>query len=52
MCYSMEHNAFPLVFAASWNEQGEGHYLEPDGRHGFAWLEAVRDVKLHVLSGC
>jgi len=32
-----------LVFVASLNEWSEGHYLEPDTRFGFGWVEAVRD---------
>lgn len=31
----------PMVFVASLNEWSEGHYLEPDERHGTGWLEAV-----------
>lgn len=32
-----------LVFVSSLNEWSEGHYLEPDTRFGFGWIEAVRD---------
>ncbi|MCA8972900.1 MAG: glycoside hydrolase family 99-like domain-containing protein, partial [Planctomycetes bacterium] len=32
----------PLVMIASLNEWSEGHYLEPDERFGYGWLEAVR----------
>lgn len=34
--------ADPLTFIASMNEWSEGHYIEPDQRFGYGWLEAVR----------
>lgn len=37
----------PMLLISSWNEWSEGHYLEPDKKNGFAWLEAVRTAREH-----
>ena len=43
--YTMKHNSTPLTFVASLNEWSEGHYLEPDRKHGFDWFQAVVEAR-------
>lgn len=35
----------PLVFLKSWNEWGEGNYMEPDTRHGHGFLAALLQAR-------
>ena len=39
----MERNS-PLLVIKSWNEWGEGNYLEPDAKYGKEYLDVMREV--------
>jgi lipopolysaccharide biosynthesis protein len=40
-----------LVFLKSWNEWGEGNYLEPDQKFGHDYLMVIRQELLHPETG-
>lgn len=41
-CVSNKKNK--IIFLKSWNEWGEGNYMEPDLRYGKGYIEALRDA--------
>lgn len=41
---SQRHLPEDFIFLNAWNEWSEGAYLEPDSKHGYQYLEAVREI--------
>lgn len=33
-----------ILFLRSWNEWGEGNYVEPDTKYGHGFLDAIRNT--------
>lgn len=33
-----------ILFLKSWNEWGEGNYVEPDDKYGHGWLNAIKNA--------
>ncbi len=40
----LRHKKRPLVFLKSWNEWGEGNYVEPDIKYGDGWICTLREA--------
>lgn len=37
-----------IVFLKSWNEWGEGNYMEPDLKYGHGYIEALKNAKITI----
>lgn len=41
----------PYLFIFAWNEWAEGGYLEPDEKHGYGYLQALKNAKDEEMIG-
>ena len=41
---TVQYKRNKLIFLKSWNEWGEGNYMEPDLKYGKGFIEALRRV--------
>ena len=41
----IQHKQNKMVFIKSWNEWGEGNYMEPDRKWQRAYLEALKEAR-------
>lgn len=39
-----KHEEHQIIMLKSWNEWGEGNYVEPDLQYGHGWLDAIKNV--------
>lgn len=39
-----QKNNVPYIFINAWNEWAEGTYLEPDSKHQYSYLEAIKEI--------
>ena len=38
-----------IIILKSWNEWGEGNYVEPDQEFGHGWLNAIKEAQEEAL---
>ena len=43
-CIKHKDEQHRILFLRSWNEWGEGNYIEPDEKWGKAYLNVIREV--------
>ena len=47
----ISHKKQKIVFLKSWNEWGEGNYIEPDLVHGKGYIQALNNVVSKYIKG-
>jgi hypothetical protein len=44
----VRHKENKLIFLKSWNEWGEGNYMEPDLKFGKGYINALAEAKKEI----